>query len=109
MGLWSMFFGDFWQGPRIAEAEVAEQPDRREIVQRLRDLQAQCGKFAPLVRPIAEAIETGVGPNGRQSTPAEQAHALFILSKLLRRGGLRRAAVEVAALWMELNLLAHLA
>jgi len=109
MGLWTMLFGGASTATERAEGEACPcQPDKMGIAKRLRVLQPRCGRYARFVPAVVKAIETGIGPNGRQSTYAEQARALFVLSKLLKQIRRRRVAVEVSALWMELNLLAQL-
>ena len=107
MSVWSMLFGQPTATlTRHAPPDAAGQSRRLDIARRLRRQAPRCGRFAPFAEQIAVSLETGLGPTGLPSTHAEEARAVFLLSKFLRYRGLRRAAAALAMLFVELNSLA---
>ena len=107
MSVWSMLFGQPATAlTRPDNHDAAGQSRRLDIARRLRSQAPRCGRFAPFADQIAVSLETGLGPTGLPSTHAEEARAVFLLSKFLRYRGLRKAAAALTLLFVELNCLA---
>lgn len=107
MSVWSMLFGQpATTRSRPDYPDAARQSRKLELARRLRRQAPRCGRFAPFADQIAVSLETGKGPTGLPSTHAEEARAVFLLSKFIRGRGLRETAAALMLLFVELNCLA---
>ncbi len=107
MGVWTMLFGG---SSATLISPVGEDPRqlrrKQDVARRLRRTAQRCGRYAPFADRIAQTIETGIAAEGRPSSHADQARAVFLLARFLRHRGLRRAASQTMLLFVELNHLA---
>lgn len=68
---------------------------RSEITQRLRTIAHRCDDFTPIIAGIAEAIKTGIDPQGKVAPSREEVNALVEIAEMLEKGGKQSEAIEL--------------
>lgn len=71
------------------------QEEKEEIIERLRSVAGRCGDFSFMIEGIANAIETGVDPYGKDAPSHEEIAALAGFAEMLEKEGKKSEAIEL--------------